>query len=95
MVPGLHFERGFGWRAYRKYLKENAASPDGHAYRVTGEFTVESSGAITGLHPKDSNESLKQKARELIDRGPAWQRRRDGEFKKVILRLTFDKHHDN
>lgn len=64
-----------GWRAYNKYLEENAKAVDGEKGAVTVNFHIGLDGRPTDiLVTKGVTEALNQRAVELIREGVLWER---------------------
>ncbi len=81
-----------GWSSYRKYLKENALSPDGQIGVVKLSFIVGRNGAISGITIKKGlSTATNQKAIDLINDGPTWVGNTNKEPEKVNLRVKFGK----
>lgn len=81
-----------GWSSYRKYLKENALSPDSKTGIVKLSFMVGRTGAISGIIIKKGlSAAANQKAIDLINDGPAWVANTNREPEKVNLRVKFEK----
>lgn len=79
-----------GWKAYQKYLKDNATVPDAGGGKVTVSFTVNPSGAISKiLIVKGVNRVIDEKAVSLISNGPPWMGDSDGLPKEITLKIKF------
>jgi hypothetical protein len=81
-----------GWSGFKKYLKENAVSPDGKAGAVKLSFQVDRVGAVSDIAVvKGLSPATDQKAIELIKNGPPWTGNSAGKPEKVKVRLKFVK----
>jgi hypothetical protein len=81
-----------GWSSYRKYLKENAVSPDGKTGIVKLSFIVGRNGALSGIIIKKGlGAATDQVVINLINNGPAWVGNTNREPEKVNLRVKFEK----
>ncbi|MFI5138942.1 MAG: carboxypeptidase-like regulatory domain-containing protein [Sphingobacteriales bacterium] len=81
-----------GWRSFRKYLKDNAVSPDGKAGVVSLSFMVDLNGAITAIKVKKGlSKATDQAALDLINDGPDWVGNSNKKPEKVNLRVRFTK----
>lgn len=81
-----------GWSGFKKYLKENAVSPDGKAGVVKLSFLVDRAGAVSDIAVvKGLSPATDQKAIELIKNGPPWAGSSTGKPEKVKVRLKFVK----
>ncbi|MDB5122481.1 MAG: TonB protein C-terminal [Mucilaginibacter sp.] len=81
-----------GWSGFKKYLKENAVSPDGKAGVVKLSFQVDRAGAVSDIAVvKGLSPATDQKAIELIKNGPPWTGSSTGKPEKVKVRLKFVK----
>jgi hypothetical protein len=81
-----------GWSSFRKYLKENAVSPDGKKGMVKLSFVVDRNGKITGITVKKGlSPATDKKAIDLISNGPRWVGNTNKATEKVNLRIRFDK----
>lgn len=81
-----------GWSNFKKYLKENAVSPDGKTGVVKLSFEVDKTGAINNMTViKSLSPATNQKAIELINNGPAWAGSSTGKPEKVKIRVKFVK----
>ena len=82
-----------GWSDFKKYLKDNAKSPDGKAGVVKVSFTVDEYGALSdfkikkGLGDKTDNAAI-----QLIQNGPHWLTNTDHKPETVTVRVKFAKH---
>jgi TonB family protein len=81
-----------GWSGFKKYLKENAVSPDGKTGVVKLSFQVDRAGAVSDIAVvKRLSPATDQKAIELIKNGPPWAGNSTGKPEKVKVRLKFVK----
>jgi TonB family protein len=81
-----------GWDNYDKYLKRAATTTDGKAGTVRLSFTVDAKGALSDFRiSKGVNETLNNKAIELVKNGPAWAPDISGKPKTVKLKIAFTK----
>lgn len=81
-----------GWTSFRKYLKENALSPDGKTGVVRLSFEVNKSGAISNFHILSGlSGATNQKAIDLIVNGPLWYGNTRGITEKVKVKISFIK----
>jgi hypothetical protein len=81
-----------GWDNLKKYLKENALSPDGKTGIVKLSFYVHNDGTITAIKViKGYDKLTDQKAIDLINDGPAWIGNVNGQTEKVNLIVDFNK----
>ncbi len=81
-----------GWSSFRKYLKENAHSPDGKTGVVKLSFMVDINGAISDIKvTKGLSQSTDQAAIDLINDGPDWDGNTNRKPEKVNLRIKFVK----
>jgi hypothetical protein len=81
-----------GWSSLKKYLKENAVSPDGKTGVVSLSFTVDKYGSISGIKvTKGVSEATDKKAISLVKDGPEWTGNSNKEPEKVHLRIRFAK----
>jgi TonB family protein len=81
-----------GWSGFKKYLKENAVSPDGKTGVVKLSFQVDRAGAVSDIAVvKGLSPATDQKAIELIKSGPPWAGSSTGKPEKVKVRLKFVK----
>lgn len=78
-----------GWRAYRRYLKDERRQAEGQEGTVHVTFTVDKDGRPTDIKiARTTNESLNLAAITIVLNGPDWKPGRDGE-RAVELQLTF------
>ena len=81
-----------GWGSFRKYLKENAISPDGKKGTVKLSFMVDRTGMISGIKIITGlSKATDQAAIDLITDGPAWTGNTDGQAGSVTVRVKFVK----
>jgi len=81
-----------GWNSFRKYLKENAHSPDGKTGVVKLSFMVDNNGVISGIKiEKGLSQATDQAAIDLINDGPDWVGNTNSEPEKVNLKIKFVK----
>jgi TonB family protein len=79
-----------GWSIYRKYLKENALSPDGKTGVVRLSFTVNSDNSLSNLTIlKSVSAKTDSAAIALVKNGPGWVINTDNKPEKVKLRIRF------
>ncbi|MDP9081389.1 MAG: carboxypeptidase-like regulatory domain-containing protein [Bacteroidota bacterium] len=81
-----------GWGSLRKYLKENAKSPDGKIGTVKLSFTVDRYGEVSDITvAKSLSPVADKKAIDLISDGPEWIGNSNGQPEKVTIRIKFIK----
>jgi outer membrane biosynthesis protein TonB len=81
-----------GWSSFRKYLKENAHSPDGKTGVVKLSFMVDNNGAISDIKiTKGLSQVTDQAAINLINDGPDWVGNTNRQPEKVSLKIKFVK----
>jgi hypothetical protein len=81
-----------GWSSFRKYLKENAHSPDGKTGVVKLSFTVDNNGAISNITIKKGiSQATDQAAIDLVADGPDWAGNTNGKPETVSLKVKFVK----
>ncbi|MDB5131263.1 MAG: hypothetical protein JWR02_1012 [Mucilaginibacter sp.] len=81
-----------GWSGFKKYLKENAVSPDGKKGVVKLSFLVDRTGTISDIAIiKGLSPAANQKAVELVKNGPAWTGNSTRQPEKVKIRVKFVK----
>jgi hypothetical protein len=81
-----------GWDSLKKYLKDNAASPDGQTGTVKLSFMVDQSGAITNITIISGlSNATNNKAINLIANGPVWAGNANGLPEKVTLKIKFSR----
>lgn len=81
-----------GWDNYNQYLKRAAITTDATTGTVRLAFTVGAKGALSDFHiTKGVNETLNNKAIELVKNGPAWAPDVSGKPKTVKLKIAFTK----
>jgi hypothetical protein len=79
-----------GWHGFKKYLNENAVSPDGKKGIVKLSLMIDNNGnisevtVITGLSPLTN-----KKAIDLINNGPDWIGSSNGQTEQVEVRIKF------
>ena len=79
-----------GWSTFRKYLNENAISPDGKAGTVKLSFTVDSYGTISSIKViKSVSTATDQKAIDLLRQGSVWVGSSSGKTESVTVRVKF------
>ena len=82
-----------GWSDFKKYLKDNAKSPDGKAGVVKVSFTVDEYGALSDFKIKKSlGDETDNAAIQLIQNGPHWLTNTDHKPETVTVRVKFAKH---
>jgi TonB family protein len=81
-----------GWSSFKKYLKQNAVSPDGKTGVVKLSFDVDRAGAINNMFIlKSLSPAADQKAIELVKSGQGWAGSSTGKPEKVKVRVKFIK----
>jgi len=81
-----------GWGSFKKYLKENAHSPDGKTGVVKLSFMVGNNGVISDIRiTKGLSQATDQAAIDLINDGPDWDGNTNRKPEKVNLRIKFIK----
>jgi hypothetical protein len=81
-----------GWESFRKYLKENAISPDGKTGIVKLHFHVDKSGLITEIKiEKGLSRATNKKAIDLINNGPSWVGDTNNQPETINLEIKFDR----
>ncbi len=79
-----------GWSTFRKYLTQNAVSPDGKAGTVKLSFTVDSYGTISSVKViKSVSTATDQKAIDLLRQGTVWVGSSSGKTESVTVRVKF------
>lgn len=79
-----------GWNNFKKYLKENAVSPDGKSGVVRLSMSVAPNGTISDIKvEKGVSTTTDQKAIDLIKDGPAWLGSTSRKIEKVRVRIKF------
>ena len=79
-----------GWHGFKKYLNENAVSPDGKKGIVKLSLMIDNNGNISevtvikGLSPLTN-----KKAIDLINNGPDWIGSSNGQTEQVEVRIKF------
>ncbi len=80
-----------GWDAFKKYLKENAASPDGKTGTVKISFVVNSDNSLSGFKViKGISAKTDTAAVKLIRNGPDWLKNSNNKPEKVKVRVKFE-----
>ena len=83
-----------GWSDFKKYLKDNAVSPDGKEGVVKVSFTVNGYGLLNdfkikkSLSDQDDNIAIK-----LIQNGPRWKTNGNHTTETVTVRVRFKQKH--
>lgn len=81
-----------GWSSFRKYLKENAKSPDGKTGIVKLSFMVDHYGSVSEITiTKGLSPATNQKAIDLISDGTDWVGNSSGQTEQVTVRIKFVK----
>lgn len=81
-----------GWDSFKKYLNENAVSPDGKTGIVKLSFMIDRNGNISELAViKGLSTLTNKKAIDLINNGPDWTGSSDGKTEQVKVRIKFAK----
>ena len=81
-----------GWSDFRKYIKQNAISPDGRKGVVKLSFMVDHRGNISDISvTKSLSAATDQKAIDLLNNGPSWLGSTSGNPEKVTIRIRFSK----
>lgn len=79
-----------GWGALKKYLKENAVSPDGKTGVVNLSFEVAYNGSISEIQVVNGlSAAANQKAVDLIKNGPLWLGNTSGKPETIKLKIKF------
>jgi TonB family protein len=79
-----------GWSAFKKYLEENAVSPDAKTGVVKLSFKVDHDGTISDVRIlKGLSPATDQKAIDLINDGPDWAGNANGQPELVKVRVKF------
>jgi cytoskeletal protein RodZ len=79
-----------GWNALKKYLQQNAVSPDEKVGAVKLAVTIAASGKITNVKViKGLSTATDQKAVDLINNGPVWSGSSDGKPQTVTVHVKF------
>lgn len=79
-----------GWNALKKYLQQNAVSPDDKNGTVKLAITIAGNGNITNIKVvKGLSTATNQKAVDLINDGPLWSGSSDGKPQTVTVRVKF------
>ncbi len=81
-----------GWDDYRKYLLQNAVSPDGKAGTVELKVTINPNGSIAEVAiTKGLSIAADVKAISIIQNGPAWVGNSSGKAEDVKVKVEFHK----
>ena len=81
-----------GWGDFRKYLKNNAVSPDGKTGVVKLSFIVDKYGSISAIKIiKGISEAANKKAVDIIKSGPDWDGNTDKHTEKIKVTIRFKK----
>ncbi len=79
-----------GWGDYKKYLKDNAISPDGKTGTVKLSFMVNTDNSLSDFKIiKSVSAKTDSAAIDLVTNGPEWQKSNTGKAEKVKLRIKF------
>jgi CarboxypepD_reg-like domain len=79
-----------GWDDYKKYLKDNAISPDGKTGTVKLSFVVNTDNSLSDFKIiKSVSATTDSAAIALVTNGPDWQKSNTGKAEKVKLRIKF------
>lgn len=80
-----------GWDAFKKYLKKNAASPDGKTGTVKISFVVNSDNSLSGFKViKGISAKTDTAAVELIRNGPEWLKNSNNKPERVKVSVKFE-----
>ena len=81
-----------GWENFKKYLDQNAISPDNKIGTVAVSFLIDKNGVISSLQIKRGlSDATNQKALNLISNGPAWVGNINGQPQKVDVKIKFSR----
>jgi hypothetical protein len=81
-----------GWHSFKKYLNENAVSPDGKAGIVKLSFMVDCNGKISEVAVvKGLSLGINKKAIVLLNNGPQWVGNTSGQIEQVTIHVKFSK----
>ncbi|MDB4921196.1 MAG: hypothetical protein JWQ54_3179 [Mucilaginibacter sp.] len=81
-----------GWHSFKKYLSDNALSPDGKTGTITLSFMVDRNGDISEVTViKGLSTFTNKKAIDLINNGPDWVGSTSGQTEQVKIRVKFAK----
>lgn len=81
-----------GWSSYKKYLGENAVSPDNKTGTVKLLLTIAPDGNINAIKVLNGlSTATDQKAVELINNGPQWNGSNSGKAENVRVKIKFGK----
>ena len=90
--PVIAAHPGNGWKSFRKYLKENATSPDGKTGAVKLSFMVDGNGNITNIKAiKLLSAACDKKAADLLKNGPPWIGSSGGKSEELKIEIEFVK----
>ncbi|WP_259065581.1 carboxypeptidase-like regulatory domain-containing protein [Mucilaginibacter sp. X4EP1] len=79
-----------GWNTLKKYLQQNAISPDSKTGTVKLAVTIGANGNITSIKViKGLSTATDQKAVDLINNGPAWSGSSNRKPQTVTVRVKF------
>jgi hypothetical protein len=79
-----------GWHSFKKYLSDNALSPDGKTGTITLSFMVDRNGDIGEVTVMKGLSTLtNKKAIDLINNGPDWVGNTNGQIERVKIRVKF------
>ena len=80
-----------GWSDFKKYLKDNAASPDGKTGVVKVTFKVDEYGNLSGFKVKRSlSTETDNAAIQLLQDGPSWISNSNHTAETVTVRIRFE-----
>jgi hypothetical protein len=81
---------GNGWAEFKKYLMENAISPDGKTGSVKLSFIVNTNNALSDFKIiKSVSAKTDSAAIDLLNDGPRWQSNTNGKPETVKLSIKF------
>ena len=80
-----------GWKAYKKYLKENGTISSEKKELLIVMLRVDPDGKISELKIIKGNKSLINQVEDLILNGPAWRGNADGEPEMVKIKIELGK----
>jgi hypothetical protein len=79
-----------GWTEFKKYLKDNAKSPDGKTGKVRLSFMVNSDNSLSDFKIiKSVSAKTDSAAIDLVNNGARWQRNTNNKPEKVKLSIKF------
>ena len=79
-----------GWNVFKKYLKDNAESPDGKIGTVKLSFMVNADNSLSDFKIiKSLGAQTDSAAVGLIKDGPAWMRNSDRKAEKIKVKVKF------